>query len=193
MTEIVPHLTRVIYEYIKEQKNNSILKNGLITSLYKKDDPLNPLNYRPITITNSLSKRFEKLLHKQINQNLSSDKLLSPLQFGFLEKISTQDVLICFTESICEHVYKNDSIYSVCIDLSEAFDPVSHQVLMDKLKLIGFNGDVLELIFSFLLHRSQQVVINNTVSDIIETSQGVPQGTVLGPFLFNIYINDITK
>ena len=90
MTEIVPHLTMVINEYIKEQQISPILKKGLITPLYKKDDPLNPLNYRPITITSSLSKIFEKFLHKKINQYLSSNKLLSSLQFGFREKISTQ-------------------------------------------------------------------------------------------------------
>ena len=193
MTEIVPHFTMVINEYIKEQKFPSILKKGLIIPLFKKDDPLNPLNYRPIKITSSLSKIFEKLLHKQINQYLSSDKLLSPLQFDFREKVSTQDALIYFTESIRKHVDENDTIYSVCIDLPKAFDSVSHQILMNKLKLIGFNDDALELIFSFLSHTSQQVVINNTVSDIIETFQGVPQGTVLGPLLFNICGNDITK
>ena len=102
--------------------------------------------------------------------------------------MSKQDALICFTESIRKHVDENDTIYSVCIDLSKAFDSVSHQVLLDKLNLIGFNDDALELIFSFLSHRSQQVVLNKTVSDIIKTYQGVPQGTVLGPLLFNIYI-----
>ena len=100
---------------------------------------------------------------------------------------------MCFNESICKHVDDNDTIYSVCIDLSKAFDSVSHQIWMDKSNLIGFNDDALKLIFSFSSQRSQQVVINNTVSDIIETYQGVLQGTVLGPSHFNIYINDITK
>ena len=104
MTEIVPSLTMVINEYIEEQKFPSILKKGLNTPLYKKDDSLNPLKYRPITITSSLSKIFEKLLHKQLNQYLSSNKLLSPVQFGFREKVSTQDALIYFTESIRKHV-----------------------------------------------------------------------------------------
>ena len=169
------------------------MKKGLIEPLYKKDDPLNPFNYTLFTKTSNLSKIFEKLLHKQINQYLSSNKLLSPLQFGFHEKISTQDALIHFTESIRKHVDENDTIHSVCIDLSKAFHSVSHQIMMNKLKLTGFNDDALGLIFSYLSHRSQQVVINNTVSDIIETYQGEPQGTVLGPLRFNIYINDITK
>ena len=94
---------------------------------------------------------------------------------------------------IRKHVDKNDTIYSVCIDLSKAIDSVSHQVLMVEFNLIGFIDDALELNFSFLSHRSQQIVINSTVPDIIVTYQGVPQGTVLEPSLFGIYINDITK
>ena len=140
-----------------------------------------------------MSKIFEKLLHKPIIQYLSSNKLLYPLQFGFREKISTQDALFCFTKSIRKHVDNNEGNYSGCIDLSKAFDSVSRQILMDKLKLIGFNDDALEPLFSFLSHRSQQVVIINTVSDTTETFQGVPRGTVLGLLRFNIYINDITK
>ena len=87
----------------------------------------------------------------------------------------------------------NDSIHSECINLSKAFDYVSHQILMDKLKLFGFNDNALTLNFSFSSHRREQVVINNTVSDFIETFQGVPLGTVLDPLLFNTYNNDITK
>ena len=126
MTEIVPHLTQVINACITEQSFPTMLKKGIITPLFKKDNPLDPKNYRPITITSSTSKIFEKILHAQINQYLSSKKLLSPLQFGFREKISTQDALIYFTETIRKHVDKNDSVYSVCLDLSKAFDSVSH-------------------------------------------------------------------
>ena len=124
-------------------------------------------------------------MHKQINQYLSSDKLLSLLQFGFREKLSTQDALIYFAESIREHVDGNDTIYSVCLDVSIAFDSVSHQILMEKLILIGFNDHALERIFSFLSHRSQQVVINNTVSDIIETYLGDRKKQYLGHYLLS--------
>ena len=87
----------------------------------------------------------------------------------------------------------NDSIYSVCKDLSKSLDSVSHQILMNKLKVIGFNDDALGPISNFLSHRSQPVVINYTVSELIEFFQGLPQGTVLGPLVFNIYINYSTK
>ena len=198
MTETVPHLTMVINEDKKDQKFLSILKKGLITPLYKKDDPLNPLNYRPIAITSSLSKIFEKLLQNQINQYLSSDKLLSPPQFSCMRKyqhkmlsfISPNRSVNMLTKTILYSVCTDHDIlfFSVCIDLPKAFDSVPQQILMEKLNFIGFNDDALELNFSFLSHRSIQFVINNTVSDIIETYQGVPQGTVLGPLLFTITI-----
>ena len=128
----------VMNEYIREQKFPSILKRGLIAPLYAKVDPLNRSNHRPIPIKSSLSKLFEKLLHKPINQNLSSDELLNSLQFDFRVKISTQNALISSIESIRKHVDNNNLVYSVFSNLSQTIVSVCHKIIMDKLKIFGF-------------------------------------------------------
>ena len=116
-TEIVPHRTMVTNEYLKEQIYSSISNKGLIKPLYINNDPPTIRITEQLQYRANCGKNLNKLLQKQIIQNLSSGKLLTHLEFGFREKISSQDALNQFTESTRKHVDQNDSVSSVCIDL----------------------------------------------------------------------------
>ena len=126
---LIPHITFIINECIKNNIFPNQFKLANVTPLYKKDDPLDVTNYRPISITSGFSKILEKILHRQITEYLERNNLMNPLQFGFRKRYSTQDALLYFTESIRKERDNKKAVHAPLLDLSKAFDSISHDKL----------------------------------------------------------------
>ena len=177
--------------FIKESYFPKCLKKAHIIPLFKKGDLEEPNNYGPISITPCLSKVTETLTRNQINDYLNVNRLSSKHQYGFKKKRSTIDAIMCATEFIRKETDKNKFVTAAFLDLSNAFDSINHEILSIKLDNLGFDKSALKLIGSFLSDRVQSVVLNDIFSDSLSFARSVPQGTVLGPFLFTLHINDL--
>ena len=147
-------------------------------------------NYRPISILPCFSKVVEKLIEKRLSNYLDKHKLLTPRQFGFRRGYSTDLALIALTDNIKAEIDRGRFVGSVFIDYSKAFDSLNHSILFSKLSAYGITGPSLELLRSYLHDQKQQVCISGVLSDTQIINTGVPQGSILGPLLFLIYIND---
>ena len=187
------HLCFIFNYMILHSQFPDPLKNAMIKPIFKGGDETNPVNYRPISLTTPLAKVFEKLLNKQMLQYLNEHKLISDCQFGFRQKFSATDALISTVENLRIGADKGHVIALALLDLSKAFDSINHSILLNKLQSIGFDHASIELISSYLSNRQQIVNINGINSDWLNVIRGVPQGTVLGPLLFNIYVNELSK
>jgi hypothetical protein len=169
----------------------SQFKIAKITPVFKSGDKSNMDNYRPISLLSCFSKICEKIVANRLISFIDMQNLLSNNQFGFRKNHSTLHPMLKFTNFISNALNKKEHAIAIFCDLRKAFDCVDHKILLKKLKKIGISGTALSWFTDYLQNRKQFVVINGKTSSLCNIRIGVPQGSILGPLLFLLYINDL--
>ena len=176
---------------LQTSKFPSDWKQARVTPIFKSGDKSDVYNYRPISVLPVVSKIIERAVHNQLYMYLTERNILNPCQSGFRSKHSTNTTLLDVSDHILKNMNDGKATAAIFLDLKKAFDTVNHRLLIEKLKHIGIKDNTLNWFISYLSNRSQVVSINSSLSDSKCIDIGVPQGSILGPLLFIIFVNSL--
>ena len=188
---IVPPLTYIYNLALSAGKFPNVFKKAIIHPIHKSGDRSRVDNYRPISVLTAFSKILERIMNNRLVNYLENNNLIAPAQFGFRTGKSTSDAVHELTDYVVTNMDSGDKVMAIFLDLAKAFDTVSVPILVRKMESLGIRGLPLDLFKDYLSERTQRVKIEEFISDEQIISYGTPQGSVLGPSLFLIYINDL--
>lgn len=184
-------LSLIFNKSINEGVFPEMFKSGFITPIFKSGDQKQATNYRPVCLLNIIALVFEKCVLAQLQPQINH--LISENQHGFMPGRSTNSNLIKIVDSISKVLDDQGEVHCIYTDFSKAFDSVNHNLLLQKLKHFGVSDTLLKWFETYLNNRKLRVIFGGGQSDVFSPPSGVPQGSVLGPFLFNVFINDLTE
>lgn len=189
--KIVPLITHLCNVCMDTGTFPKVFKTAIITPVHKGGNGDSITNYRPISVLTALSKILEKVINKRLTSYLESYNILSNSQYGFRSARSTEGAVTGLIDMIVDNIDRKNKVIGIFLDLAKAFDTVSIPILIKKLEIIGCRDTSLKLLSDYLTDRTQKTKIGELISQEQSIAYGVPQGSVLGPSLFLVYVNDL--